>query len=587
MDQVFADTNLSDPRPANFQHWVDQFREVKPVHLNRGISADILSQQSTKPGGLAARTQSGLNPYSGPYEISQVTHLLRRTLFGIRKSELDSFQGLTPGEAVDRLLQGSSVPPPVNYYNEPSEGVEDPHTPFGETWINAPYANEYEGRRITSLKSWLIGNILNQQATLQEKMLIFWHNLLATQSWGIFIAKTSYQYFELLRRNSFGNFKTMIRELTLDPAMLVYLNGTRNNKEAPDENYARELQELFCIGKGPNSGYTEADVQAAARVLTGWVINWEEVNSDGPVTSKFLEERHDTSDKQFSEFYGNRLIAGKLGAEGVQELDELLDMIFESNETAFYLSRRLYQFFVYSEIDATAEQNVIAPMAEILRSNNYEILPVLEALLKSEHFFDVLNYGALIKSPLDHLLGLWRTLEVQSPDPGNPTMDYWINRSMIWNMANKGLEIADPPSVSGWPAYYQAPQFDKAWITTDTISSRASTSDSLVYWGFWVNQNTQIPANLLTFISDLDQPEDPSKLLNELSEMFLGMPLGVNEIDELKTILVSGQIEDRYWTNAWNDYVNDPGNEEYKLIVETRLKSLFQRLLQRGEFQLM
>jgi hypothetical protein len=300
-----------------------------------------------------------------------------------------------------------------------------------------------------------------------------------------------------------------------------------------------------------------------------------------------LEERHDTTDKQFSEFYGNRLIAGKLGAEGVQELDELLDMIFESNETAFYLSRRLYQFFVYSEIDATAEQNVIAPMAEILRSNNYEILPVLEALLKSEHFFDTLNYGALIKSPLDHLLGLWRTLEVQSPDPGNPTMDYWISRSMIWNMANKGLEIADPPSVSGWPAYYQAPQFDKAWITTDTISSRASTSDSLVYWGFWVNQNTQIPANLLTFISGLDQPEDPSKLLNELSEMFLGMPLGVNEIDELKTILVSGQIEDRYWTNAWNDYVNDPGNEEYKLIVETRLKSLFQRLLQRGEFQLM
>ena len=587
MDQAFADTNLNDPRPANFQHWVDQFREVKPVHLNRGISADILTQPSAKPGGLAARTQSGLNSYSGPYEISQVTHLLRRTLFGIRKSELDSFQGLTPGEAVDRLLQGSSVPPPVNYYNEPSEGVEDPHTPFGETWINAPYANEYEGRRITSLKSWLIGNILNQQATLQEKMLIFWHNLLATQSWGIFIAKTSYQYFELLRRNSFGNFKTMIRELTLDPAMLVYLNGTRNNKEAPDENYARELQELFCIGKGPNSGYTEADVQAAARVLTGWVINWEEVNSDGPVASKFLEERHDTSDKQFSEFYGNRLIAGKSGAEGVQELDELLDMIFESNETAFYLSRRLYRFLVYSEIDATAEQNVIAPMAEILRSNNYEILPVLEALLKSEHFFDVLNYGALIKSPLDHLLGLWRTLEVQSPDPGNLTLDYGIHRSMIWNMANKGLEIADPPSVSGWPAYYQAPQFDKAWITTDTISSRASTSDSLVFWGFWVNQNIQIPANLLTFVNTLDQPGDPTQLLTDLSAILLGTLLGANEIDELKTILLSGERADRYWTNAWDDYANDPGNEEYKLIVETRLKSLFQRLLQRGEFQLM
>jgi len=588
LKQVYQDNKNKDPRPSDLTSLVNQFREVKPVKLSGEASAEATSKFSSKSSLAVARTQSGLSSYSGIWDIAQVTHLLRRTLFGIKKTDLNTFQVLTPTQAVDKLLLPSPAPsPPLNYYNEPSGGVEDPNVPFGETWINAPYNNEYEGRRITSLKSWLIGNILNQQATLQEKMLIFWHNLLATQSWGIFIAKTSYQYFELLRRNSFGNFKTMIRELTLDPAMLVYLNGTRNQKEAPDENYARELQELFCIGKGSNSGYTEGDVQAAARVLTGWVINWEQVNSEGPVSSRFVDQRHDTSDKQFSAFYGNRIIRGKSGAEGVQELDELLDMIFESNETAFYLSRRLYQFFVYSEIDATAEQMVIAPMAEILRSNNYEILPVLEALLKSEHFFDTLNYGALIKSPLDHLLGLWRTLEVQSPDPGNPTMDYYIHKSMIWNMANKGLEIADPPSVSGWPAYYQAPQFDKAWITTDTISSRASTSDSLVYWGFWVNQNTQIPANLLTFISGLDQPEDPTKLLNDLSEMFLGTPLGVKEIDELKTILVSGQIEDRYWTNAWNDYINDPGNEEYKLIVETRVKSLFQRLLQRGEFQLM
>ncbi len=588
MKQVFRKIQNKDPRPSDLAPLVSRFREVDPVNLTGEAGAEAISNYSGKSGLANARTQSGLTLYNGAWGKAQVTHLLRRTLFGITKSELDIFINLSPGEAADRLLRTSPAPPPpLNYYNDPSEGVEDPHTPFGETWINAPYENEYEGRRIISLKSWLIGNILNQETTIHEKLLLFWHNLLATQSWGIFIAKTSYQYFELLRRNAFGNFKTMVKEITLDPAMLVYLNGTRNKKEAPDENYARELQELFCIGKGPNSGYTEGDVQAAARVLTGWVINWEEVNSEGPVNRKFLEERHDTSDKQFSEFYSNRLIEGKSGADGAQEMEELLDMIFENNETALYLSRRLYQFFVYSEIDASTEQKVIAPMAEILRSNNYEILPVLETLFKSEHFYDQLNYGALIKNPLDHLLGLWRSLDVRSPDPGNPTLDFGIHRSMIWNMANKGLEIADPPSVSGWPAYYQAPQFDKAWITTDTISSRASTSDSLVYWGFWVNQDIQIPADLLTYISSLDQPEDPTKLLNELSEILLGMALGVDEIDELKTVLLSGQIADHYWTDAWNDYINNPGNEEYKLIVETRVKSLFQRLLQRGEFQLM
>lgn len=587
MKQVYQETNQNDPRPADLQPMVKQFREVDPVLLNNGTDANEISQYAGKPNGLAARTHSGLTPYSGPWDTKQVMHLLRRTLFGVKKTELDTFKALTPTQAVDRLHQASPAPPPpLNYYNDSSEGIEDPSTPFGETWINAPYANEYEGRRIVSLKSWLIDNILNQEATLSEKMLLFWHNLLATQSWGIFMAKTSYQYFELLRRNAFGNFKTMIKELTLDPAMLVFLNGTRNKKEAPDENYARELQELFCIGKGPNSGYTEGDVQAAARVLTGWVINWEEVNGEGAVTSHFWEQTHDTNDKQFSEFYGNRIIQGKSGAEGKDELDELIEMIFENNETALYLSRRLYQFFVYGEIDANAEQNVIAPMADMLRSNNYEVLPVLEALLKSEHFMDTINFGALIKNPPDHLLGLWRTLQVQSPDPADPVLNYKIRRSMLWNMANKGLEIADPPSVSGWPAYYQAPQYDKAWITTATISSRASTSDSLIFWGFWVNQNIKIPANLLTFVGDLDQPDDPNQLLNDLSELFLGLPLGTNEIDELKTILLSGEREDRYWTEAWNDHENDPGNEEYKLIVETRIKSLFQRLLQRGEFQL-
>lgn len=585
MDPIIGIKN-SDPRPPDIGQWVDRYRKVKPVVLNGEQAASSLSTAGTFKA--RATTQSGLAPYGGPWEGAQVTHLLRRCLFGINRLELESFTNLTPGQAVDGLLQYSPAPlPPQNYYNNPSEGIEDPSVPWGETWINAPYNNSYEGPRIISLKSWLIENILNQEATLHEKMILFWHNLLATQSWGIFIAKTSYQYFEMLRRNAFGNFKTMIRELTLDPAMLIYLNGTSNNKEAPDENYARELQELFCIGKGPGSGFTESDVQAAARVLTGWVINWEEVNSEGVVSSHFWPDVHDTNDKTFSEFYGNRVIGGKTGFDGQQELDELLDMIFENQETALYLSRRLYRFFVYSEIDDQVEQNVIIPMADILRSNNFEILPVLTALFKSEHFFDPLNYGVLIKSPLEHVLGLWRSLEVKSPEPGNRQLDYGIYSSMIWQMANKGLEIADPPSVSGWPAYYQAPQFDKAWITTDTISSRAVTSDSLVYWGFWVNQNVQIPADLLNFVSGFAQPEDPTSLLNDISELLLGMPLAANEIDELKTVLLSGQLADYYWTNAWYDYVNDPGNEESKLVVENRLKSMFQRLLQRGEFQLM
>ncbi len=583
MDRTIGYIKGKDPRPADFQHLVNRFRKVQPVSLNGSSATDAKISKSA-----LARTQSGLAPYSGAWEGPQVTHLLRRALFGIKRSELANFKNLTPTTAVDLLLTPSATPnPPINYYNNPGEGVIDPYADFGESWINAPYANEYEGRRIVSLKSWLIGNILDQEASLHEKLILFWHNLLATQSWGIFISKASYQYFEMLRRNAFGNFKTLIRELTLDPAMLIYLNGTQNNKEAPDENYARELQELFCIGKGPNAAFTEGDVQAAARVLTGWIINWNQINQEGPVSSLFWSDIHDTSDKQFSEFYGNRVISGRSGSAGAEELDELFDMIFDNQETALYICRRLYQFFVYSEVDEDAEQNVIIPLANILRANNYEVLPVLEALLKSEHFFDERHYGALIKNPADHLLGLWRTLEVQSPDPADFALQDAIYRSMLWNMANKGLEIADPPSVSGWPAYYQAPGFDKAWITTDTISSRAITSDSLVYWGFWVYHGMQVPADLLAFVEGFSAPADPNQLLVDLSELLFGTTLATNELDQLKTILLSGQREDYYWSNAWYDYENNPGNGEYKLVVENRLKSFFQRVFQRGEFHLL
>lgn len=115
----------------------------------------------------------------------------------------------------------------------------------------------------------------------------FWHNLLVTQSWDVFVSKASYQYFDLLHRMAFGNYKTFIKAITLDPAMLLFLNGAFNQKDAPDENYGRELQELFCVGKGPDSNYTEEDVRAAARVLTGWTLREEDFTSEGPVDEVF------------------------------------------------------------------------------------------------------------------------------------------------------------------------------------------------------------------------------------------------------------------------------------------------------------
>ncbi len=570
----------TDPRPHDFKKLVDKYRRVQPVTTSG-------SNGSNHRYRYRKSVDKGIEPYSGPFGDEQVMHLLHRTLFGVKKSEFESFKNDSLESIIERILKKSGTPfPPANNYNDPSENLIDPDVPEGDTWIEAPWSGELEGPRIISLKYWMVNNIINQESNLHEKMILFWHSFLVTQSWEVFMAKTSYKYFNMLRGHAFGNFKTIIKALTLDPSMLAYLNGTSNNKEAPDENYARELQELFCIGKGADANFTESDVQAAARVLTGWQIEWRTIEEAGEPLSFFSPHAHDITDKQFSSFYNNRIIEGRSSIQGAGELDDMLDMIFDNEETARYLCRRLYRFFVYNEVDEIAEEKVIRPLSEVLIQNNYEVKPVLETLLKSEHFFDESNYGVLIKSPAEFVMGIWRSLEVPTPSlDEDDKVD--LLASIFWNMAEKGMELGDPPTVSGWPAYYQSPQFDKSWITTTTVTSRAITTDSLVYWGFWVNENIQLPADLLSFVSKLENPQDPNELINESTKLLFGLKPTYETFQDLKNILLSGQQNDNYWTTAWKIYESDPRNDEYRLIVENRLKSTFQFLLQSAEFNLM
>jgi uncharacterized protein (DUF1800 family) len=570
-----------DPRPKNKQALIDKFRVVKPEPITSGTT-DIPHPYS----GRTESVTSGLEPYTGTWDDKQVAHLLRRTLFGVKKTELANFKSLGLSASIDAIVKASPKPTaPINDYNGVDAGVTDPTASFGETWTLAPYSEKHEGYRIQSLKSWIIKNFINQEATIHEKMILFWHNLLVTQSWDVFHAKASYQYFEMLRRNALGNYKTMIKELTLEPAMLLYLNGTQNKKDAPNENYGRELQELFCFGKGIGSQYTESDVKAAARVLTGWQVNYGSFTTTGEATHNFLPSVHDSSSKQFSTFFNNNNISGIPGNDGAKELDQMIDMFFATDELSKYICRRLYSFFVYNEIDSEVEKNVIEPLAKLFKSSNYEILPVLKALFNSAHFFDELNIGVLIKSPIDFVIGTWRTFNI-STGTADLLSNYRIYRSLLWNMASYGLEIGDPPNVAGWPAYYQSPQYDRAWITTNTITSRGQTTDALINYGFWITSDIKIKADYIGFVKTLNDPGNPINLINEAARLLLGYDINSKTVDDLKSILLSGQQSDYYWTNAWSAYIASPSTEN-KNIVQTRLQYMFQRMLQLGEFQLM
>ncbi len=549
-----------DPRQRPSKKILERYRKVDPVVL----------KEEHIPFPKRTALTTGLTPFSGEWSENQVVHLLKRSLFGVKRSEIDHFLTLSMNEAVETIIQPTaSHDPPVNDYAAPGSGIEDEQVPYGETWIEAPYSPEHEGSRVISLKSWIINNMRNQETSIHEKLTLFWHNLLVTQFWDVFIAKASYAYYQMLYDNAFGNYRELVERITLDPAMLFYLNGAFNNKEAPDENYARELQELFCIGKGPGAAFTENDVYEAARVLTGWSVTWEQYEAEGPFDARFHDWDHDTEDKQFSAFYGNQIISGRSGQEGQSEVFELLDMIFENEEVSLFICRRLYNFFVYHEIDEATEANVIAPLAQIFRNNNYDITPVLTTLFKSEHFFDVANHGASIKNPLDQMLGFVRVLENGIPED-------FENQELIWGLASTGMEIGDPPSVSGWQAYYQAPNFDKLWINTETVIQRIRYQQYMMW-----------RSDMTIFLQTLHNPGDPNEMIRESALLLLGIELSDEVRNGLKSTLLTGQDNDEYWTFAWDQFINFPDNEDYRTTVQNRLAAMFRSMLELGELQLM
>lgn len=522
---------------------------------------------------------AGLEPYTGDWGVPQISHLLRRTTFGAKYADVSYFKNMTMEQTVAEILTPftGNIDEPVNDYN--TSDKEDPIVAFGKSFIGAEYVEDIEGERNWSLKGWWLRRMINQDRSINEKMLLFWHNHIPVQFFDVFIVNWNWNYLQTLRTHSLGNFKEMMRAITIDTAMLFFLNGQFNHKDEPDENYARELQELFCIGKGPNAKYTEEDVQAMARVLTGWRMDW----GSREVDFKFWA--HDTDDKQFSSFYNNAVITGRSDDAGREELDELLDIIFDNEEVALFLCRKIYRFFVYHSIDEQTEQEVIIPLAEIFRSNNYEILPVLDKLFRSQHFFDSANQGAMLKSSVDYLVGLYREFNVQLPPEGELSDIYNTCYSMNRFLFLLQQSIGDPPNVAGWPAYYQIPQFDKHWVTTDTLPKRLQITDLILLNGI-PSGNYSFPIDVIGVARQIPDVENPNALIDHSIEWLFGIEVNSGVKQFLKSILLSGQSTDSYWTTAWVQHISDPTNQMKLNVVKIRLIRFYSYLLHLEESQL-
>ncbi len=514
-----------------------------------------------------------ITPYTGTWGNAQALHLLRRTVLGFTKANLSYFATKTLAQSLAELLTISPAPtPPLNHY-----GTTDVDVPLGSTWINAPRNNTFEGQRRQSLRYWWVEQQLAPAANITERMILFWHNHLPVDSGFIDTdPRRGYTYYLLLRNNALGNFKSLVRNMSIDTAMLTYLDGRNNTKTAPNENYARELQELFTVGKDLPNTYTEADVQAAARVLTGWKIN------STTNTSYFDNTQHDATNKVFSAFYNNTTIAGRSGANaGADELNDLINMVFGTQEVAKFMVRKLYRYFVYYKIDANTETTIINPLADLFRSSNYEILPVLQALLGSQHFFDTMQKGCVIKNPIEYVVGCVKAFELPLLNANVQTQ--YASLGSVMNRQNEQLMAAGtPPNVAGWSAYYQAPSYHEIWINADTLRKRKELIDRLFSNGFG-----GVKADTLAFTNKLPNPQDPNLLIDDVLELLHNLPADAALKTALKNILLSGQATDYYWTSAWNNYAASPTNTAYANIVRTRLISFYTAVLNIAEAHLL
>ena len=556
-------------------------------------SASRTKIERAKRGGHKASTvlkpesvppfTSGLDPYTGPWTETEVIHLLKRTMFGAAIGDVNYFKTLTVSEAVDELVNTVNPNPgePIKVTpTDASSPASDPDwsIPVGRTWTTTGTSTNANNRdRRDSLRSWWLGNMINQPRSIEEKMILFWSNHVTIEFAMVGGALLCYGYMKLLRQHALGNSKTLIKEVTINPAMLVYLNGYQNTRTAPDENYGRELQELFTIGKGPDSHYTEDDVKAAARVLTGYMVNLQNAYYI------FNPSKHDTDPKQFSSFYNNRVINRSL-SEAQLEVDDLIDMIFNNVETSKNICRRLYRYFVYHEITAETEANVITPLAQTFRDNNYDVKPVLTRLLNSQHFFDALQFGDTIKSPVDFTVGLIRECGVKLPPAGNPSLQYKHLNYLAGNfMASIDESIGDPNNVSGFMPYYQSPFFDKLWVNTDTFIKRQGFVDIMINGGYSSGGFKTFIDPILVAIK-MSNPANPNKLVADFNTYFLRRGLSTNLRDSIKNeILLTGLTDDNYWTAAWNAYTINPADLNNYTVVNTRLKALLLYFLSKLE----
>lgn len=522
---------------------------------------------------------STLSPYAGEWNKDKASFFLGRTIFGKTSAQIEQVTEIGLSATVDLLLQDQPTPePPIHYRFQ-----NDPEAPPGITWVDKYYpANDILGlqnARRNSVIVWHTGLMQRSGISLLEKMVLFWHEHFPVND--INRGEVSFQYLSMIRENAMGNFRTLIEEMTISPAMLIFLNGNQNEASSPNENYARELLELFTIGRGEAAGegdytnYTEQDIVEIAKALTGWKIRLAET---GYVESFFRNNLHDSSTKQLSHRFDEEAITN----QGAEEYKYVIDIILKKKEVARYICRQLHIWFIGSDLNDEVEANIIEPMASAFYDSDYDIKTVLRLLLSSEYFFEERHKGCMINSPLDFLFKAVNTFEIKMPD--DIIQKYFVWEAIARAGALLEMAVMNAPSVAGWKAYYQTPGYYQFWINSVTLGLREQVTDSLLV-GANIN-DFRFGIDVLAFVDKIENATDPNELIINLAKLIFEFPPSQNQIDYLKSVLIDG-LPDFEWTVEYGLYLEDPDNLELKISVYTKLAKLLSTMMKMPEFYLM
>lgn len=539
--------------------------------------------------------------YSSPLGKRKAKHLLRRACFNFSPEKIDEFAAYTPEEALAIMGVRSTVK------------LSEPIDPRGADWDEKHFTSSTridfgsQSAKRSYVAGWWWYNAFNE-VSLEHKLTLFLHTCFTTsKDGGTGISSHFYDHLKLLQLYAFQDLKTLANKITIDNAMLMYLDNNTNNRWNPNENYAREFLELFTILKGEQiavgdyTNYTEHDVQMAAQVLTGFKNQNDRtiVDADTGLPSGYIKENHHVpDDKTFSHAFGGTVITGRNTPSGIiDEHEDFVNMIFARDATAVSYVRKLYRFFVKSEWDAEVETDIIEPLAADLRSNGYQLLPVLTKLLASEHFYDLDDgdatdnkIGAIIKHPMQLFTEIASAFKVEIVDASLEAnweeYYHYFFRNFAHNscFTGSGFVMFSPDSVAGYPADYQKPGYDRQWFTSATIVSRYKYMESFIAgrnliagWGRFVST-----VDSVKYVeSTISDPYDATTVVREISEYLYPEVIDADRIEYFKGFLTSG-IGDVYWTGAWGDYV---GGDD--TTARTRLDELLIAMVNAAEFQIM